>query len=1534
MNNPNMPNMMGGLRVGAQQNFILYYRKQQQQQQQQKTLQGWQQSVPPELRAQLAHEISSCWRLMKPEMNEMQTMQAAVRFETTTFSSSQTKDQYVSTIKQKLTEMQVLRQRAMAGMTNGLNNPQNAMNPGQMGVMGQSGLQPQRQNTPQQFQSGFPNPQLQRPMQPSPIPMSQSGSNMGVNGAETANPQQNQGNPQVTMQQGQQQRPRFDDFTVTFVMQRLMDQMSLEAKKRFQQDAAALPPDKLQQFKAMGIDPTVFRIRQQAEVMLRSGQVPVGMLQQAAQAANQNRGAMQQGGQQNQMQNQQMNANRQSNQEFDFNALANQQIEALRVQDQGQTVVPASNNPNASQMGSFPGQNAQAGQAQNAALAAQRAHVANLQSINLQRQHAQVQAQARARADQQQQQQAAQARNAGQMLQGQMGGLNLPPGTAQSPAMPMLTRPLAAPGQPGPTTPQQRPQAHIPQMTPQGQGQPQIDPQVATQLMREAQQRAAAAAQGQPLTEQTRMALIPADIDPTIKQHLLKLPDAQFRMTLANYASRRNNVPQNGVLSGGQSASGQPNMMMNSAQALQLGMQNPMMNGNMGNIGRGPGMNNGQQTPNGMGVQQLPMGQHPAMQQQQQQQHQQQQRLAIAQQLLSQNPGIIANTDGKPYPPTVLSVQTRQHVPENVKTWDQLKQWAIRNPNLMSGMAPQRLLLLQVLHFQDMMRQEHNKQNGMAGVRFQPPINGGVVAPPAQMTPGQVSARTPQQQAGMPPLAHMQVTPQELQVFRQRLQPNHAGTTDDQLRQYIMDQKTMRRQQIIDLQAAQQRDQGQPAAPTAMALQQPQVSRPQPTQAQPVQPTPQPKPANKQTQSQQSAQPNAQNNLNRGVKRPHEDAAEPPTEPPTASVAPQAPVMVPSRSQQGVHNLTQEQISKLTPAQQQQMRSQLLKAQDASNNKAPPLPFPPQEELSKRLKDPAREQRYRLMVAEEEQNVPRGQTVQLSPETRAQLELFVKERMINIRKIEYALRIFLAGYDGTDSGSIIRTVIKARVALFRQINHQDGSLNADLSMSPEGFRENIGRILSFVGKIMSRMAADRQQGQSAPAQPNSQQPQPPQSRPQALSARGAQLNAENLRINEMEQTRLKAPQAPTTDRPPFPLGGQSPQGTPAYFEGATAVKELRLPEKKRPRVDSNAHTPTSLPKASPRMGTGKGSSPELKRQPAPMKVEERKPTFRCKNAECEFHGRGFDTQAELETHVSQAHARIDDPMQFALQAMAEYADVDVKTGHAKKGPAVANRGAKPAAAVSRPQPTKAGQTPSLSQNAGTPAGPQAAATPMARVSTQTGIKGSPSASLLKTPQTGAKVATPSTGALAKATPSSVAKPSAKEPEMAVLPGLETEDTLQPLIPTSLLDFTYEEVYSALDANGPFTVLDLKDEDNSWALRSRPSSPIATPDSTSKDTPSTRQSDICENDNLQISLSMKEAAVPLDIPAAWVSAQSGDYPFDANLSDDLTTLGATLPPMDSDELMLFYPDSMTMDFDTLDKTFESMGGSGNSTTWYG
>ena len=632
--------------------------------------------------------------------------------------------------------------------------------------------------------------------------------------------------------------------------------------------------------------------------------------------------------------------------------------------------------------------------------------------------------------------------------------------------------------------------------------------------------------------------------------------------------------------------------------------------------------------------------------------------------------------------------------------------------------------------------------------------------------------------------------------------------------------------------------------------------------------------------------------------------------------------MIAQRSQHGL-NLTQEQMSKLTPLQQAQVKAQLLKAQDASNSanaKGPQQqrPVPSADEINARMNDPARDNRLKAIMAEVERTLPPGQPTQIPPPIRASLQGSLQKQLPILKRVDWALRCFYASFDvESGSESVIRQIMTARCLLFREMNSENGMLNDQITLPTDGFKTHVRTVLNFVSKINTRMLQSTQ-SQSINTQQSPQQPHAGSDA--SLAASPAQLNAANLKQHtESHQRGSKVPQAPTTDRPPFPLGGgQSPSGAPKYFDDVPRITNLVLPDKKRARMEPGSQSSTPGPRPSPRMGTGKSNSPELKRQSTTEKQIPSRPTFKCKLADCEYSVRGFDTQKELDAHASIAHAKIDDPLQFALQSMADYLDLDPKTGEPRADVAASKPAAKPvpapAASASRApvQVIKSEYTPSVAQNASTPVGHHAAATPMTRIPTQTGMKNSPSANLLKTPQTMVKVATPSTGVQAKPTPTSGTKMTVKESAPVTAAEPEKPVDLQPMVPPSLLDYPYEEAFAALDANGPFTVLDLKDVDNSWAVRSRPSSPTETPDSSSKDTPSTRQSDISENDNLQINLD-------IDMPDAWTVGMYGDaLPLDMQLSDDLQTLGVSLPPMDSDEMMLF---PSLMDLDALEKQMD-------------
>jgi hypothetical protein len=76
-------------------------------------------------------------------------------------------------------------------------------------------------------------------------------------------------------------------------------------------------------------------------------------------------------------------------------------------------------------------------------------------------------------------------------------------------------------------------------------------------------------------------------------------------------------------------------------------------------------------------------------------------RVAAARQLLQQSPDMINATDSSAFPPTVLHPQIRANVPLDIKSWGQLKQWAVWNPVLTPGLNMDKLILLQALCYED-----------------------------------------------------------------------------------------------------------------------------------------------------------------------------------------------------------------------------------------------------------------------------------------------------------------------------------------------------------------------------------------------------------------------------------------------------------------------------------------------------------------------------------------------------------------------------------------------------------------------------------------------------------------------------------------------------------------------------------------------------------------------------------------------------------------------------------------------------------------
>jgi hypothetical protein len=1431
----------------------------------------------------LASQLYTSVKLFRPNLADDEAVNQASHIEEERWRTSNSKEEYMQTTRQRLNQIMGWRQQQMNAIQH-----QSAMNNASLSMMGQSGMPNQRPNPPQQTPQPFPNAHLQRPMQASPIPMTQSQSQMGmnsaVNGANAPGPQQQHANPRPPQQQQSGQLFNPGNERLFALARNLMNTAAPQFHEKMRQDVEMWPATKRDSLRAKGIDPLLWRYREHIQGMINQKQGKPFASQQHPPGAGQGDRFMQQLGQPNPMMGQQFNLNQRhqgmvnaaSGQNLDPNELANQQLEALRVQDQGQQVVPASNNPTATPMMSFGGQTPQSTPAQNNF--AQRQAFASAQA---------AQRQAHAQAQAQQAQAQAQGQATQQMLmRQQMGNPNGPSAPQQNGQMPLLTRPMVPTGHQGPTTPQQRPQSHVPQMTPQVP--PQVDPQIAAQLMQEAHQRATALQpQPQTLTTQERMKLLGQihqngqQLPEAVRNKLLNLPDQQFRAFM-----QRNRRPQgpammgNGQFPESQPQVGQPTMQMNPAQGLPMGLQQtPTMNAaNMNTMNQQQSMIPGQQQQqllNAPGPPQMMAPQGVVNHQ----------RMLHAQSIIQNSPQLLAAMDNQPYPPRLVDAQARQHLPPDVRTWGQLKTWAKGNPPV-AGLELSKLNLFQALGLID--RQAHitaQRQQEMAGQRFPSQNVNANQAPQARMAgvPPVQGPPRPGPQLG-DALLHQtaqSVTPQEMLSWRQRLPPQQQSVPDQQLRLYIAKVKLKNHeQQQQHRQLQQMQMQGNQMSQPIMTPQAQQISRP-PTQPPPAtQPVPTAKPMNKAPQPPKTAQPPvqqpAQASSKQGVKRPHEDANE--HSGPSSSVqnaAPQAPPMAISKSQQGMPSLTAQQMASLTPQQQAQVRERLLKAQDLTNKPqqgtGPSQPFRQLSfrEVQARLKDPVNEQKMKQILAEEEQKAPRGAPVPLGPEQRASIQNMLRSSQPSLKRLDWSMRVFLASYEsGSGPEDIFRKVARSRALLYRQLNPHNGSLVDEVTINEHDFEEAVRNSVSFVQKVLRNFAllTKAMEGQQS-AQQQPDQPQDAQSAKQPPTQR---------------QDTAKAPPPPTTDKPPFPLGVQSPSGVPIYpKESAIKPDDLRLPKSKRQKVDP-VHR-----------------SPDLKR---PEKPVEQKPNFKCKDSSCDWSVRGFDTQAELDAHFKESHAKIDDPLQFALNAAADFSNIDITTGEPfkPKDTSASTTGAKPNAQPAKGQTAKSGQTPNVT----TPA--QTAATPMGRVATQTNAaKGSPSTNLLRTPQSTAKAATPGTAMPARPASTSTSQPQTKDAGSERVTQLEDLDveSLFELDPSTI--FNVDEMLAAADANGPYTTLDL-DDDSSWMLRSSSDSPsINTPDTSAKSSPFAQGSANLENAKIHIDLGVN------DLPEAWLATLQGNsLPINAQLSDDLQALNVELPLEESDNWVTsWYGDMM-------------------------
>ncbi|KAF2139564.1 uncharacterized protein K452DRAFT_300121 [Aplosporella prunicola CBS 121167] len=1445
------------------------------------TLTGWQSTLGADARTNAVWQLYSLLRLARPGVPDSALLNQAMQHESGMLSTSQSKEEYLTKFKaasQRLTELRAKNadQASMAMQ------PNNSMAASQMGMMHQTPMQATGSN---QGQNAFHQPypaHLQHQMQASPLPMTQNPSSTGMDNSNIPSQVQQQGmqQPQPNLQFGPE-----DQQKITEITRQLRQRLRPEDENRIRTELQSMPIEKRQALEQRNIDPIMWRLRQNAMRLYAAQKRAAQTGGQMGQQPNQGPGMAGRGMPNPMMQRtpQMGNTTPQQNgmgggAEFDYAQLTSQQADAVRSAQAGHDVVPASNNPGMGQMGGFNamagGQPGQMGaQGRNPAQQPPGFNIHQAQRDNAIRQ---IQAQAQAQA------QAARAQGMTPQqlaLMGQRPGFNMPPGGPQNTAgMSLLTRPMMPPGPGGNGTPQPRPPQAGGQMPPQNFGQGAPGMSQAARALQEAHMRAAAAQTqlpGGPIT--ARASLIPANVPGPVRQKMLEVPEDQFRALLTKWFNANGNRPPFGP----NANMSQPGAQMGPQQGNPGGMSMMGPNANMP-----PFMQQGQMQ-NGMNNPQM-------------QQVFQHEMMARPQNDVPLNPQIVQQMDTLPYPPPIADA-VRQSMPENIRSWGQLKEWVSRNPNPMLPM--EKLTRVQRIHYEKLSGQQQNNAANLGMPNGHP--NG-----PGQLGPGHPNGQAPQapmMPAGGTPnpgmqqrmaamqaaqrqrlmMAIQQVSAADIQRVRQQYGPRVANASDDHLRQQIA---TMRLQQ-------QQKAMGQPNMP-GMPPQPPNMGMPQgpnmqqpPRVPQPGQPQPAPQMSGQQPQGQakQAPQPKQPGNATpkvqpqQGLKRPSSDDVVEVADP----SKPQAPPMQPSQSQQRPLGMTQAQFEKLTPQQQQVLRQKQMAiqaaqaqtqnqgqgaaVQGAATQSGQEISTAERNELTKK---------FMMLLTEVSQSVGQRPVIEVPPEAKAAMAQKLRAQGNIIQGID---KFMLADYVRHRDDKRTKNIIMVRHLLFSQLDGQR-QLREQVTIEPANFEKLLHNIDVFMRQVAKEAQNDKNEKnekKSKAAETAQADGAQPQAQPSANATQGPQskLSHANLQAFQDHQAAIlrrpqsgsKPPAAPTSSQPPFSFS--SPHGTPVYppnRQSELTPEKLKLPAKKKQRTsaDSTPAQGTPIATSSPQIGK---LSPELRRDASQPGLPA-KPRFSCPHQICDFSARGFETKEELDGHMKEQHAKIEDPLQFAVDSVAEGLglNADGSSKAPKVDAAAANR-SKPMSVAKAPAlaAAKTGQTPIVKAEAATPVPGGAAATPMNRVPTQTGIKSSPSANF-KTPQAaGIKTQTPGSGSGAipmHRTPSKlgVSKDIAGKPVDGTLPAGAVDGLLSPPKDATAADPWRNCPLSPKELSNLFDF----EEDILGEVCSMPAeqfvfqhdglTPTTTPSPADTDkSATTATSDISENDKLNIKISAED-----------------------------------------------------------------------------
>ena len=717
---------------------------------------------------------------------------------------------YDTVCREKLNDIHALRLKKAAREELQFQNPQNGqMNMGMQQLPMQNGLPASR---PGQFPQGIPNPQLQRAMQPAPMPAQQQFV-QNFNHQQQHLMNNNLSNPQMPMQPAQQgqnpsqiiPRPMTNNSTqlnhqeTTHVMamaHQMRSRASEQELESLRQRLASTPDETKALWRQSGVDPLTWYFRNlamrnfqhskarhnasqhqiQPNMMTGMGaQQPISMPQNAVSTAAPQFGGLTQG----------FDPSFGGNMQQLGNQIFGLQQDALRSQEEGQVVVPVSGNQTTSQQPTM--QPTPQQQTMNQPTPARSMMNSQMTHQEKMQQTARMQAQGR-------------IQNAGGMqnqmqthqnnLQGQAGGLNGHMNQAmpqRSPAMPNLNRPL------GPST----------QQGPSQLRQPGPPPQAQTQDAGSAHQRSQQPPPGQSGGgDAAQLQVIP----PGLQQKLSHLPPAQQQAMWLQWQKAMSARNQAGNLTrthaSGTGMAG-PDFQISQVQPPQGHQVNQPAPGQTPAVGV---QNFGNFDPSLGQPQNMPISGHQIVQGRPfEGQFRPQQPQQMPQSRIGKGPPPAMNDDQlrqmdqQPFPPNFMN--TSNTVPPDVKRWGELKAWAAQNQSSMPPDIMNKLRHVQAMQFGEMVKrqlisQQKSSQIAVAQASLSSaPAQQSGPAPPAQMVgPHDNMPQAPNPNPlpmGMPPNMPAFQPPSAEQLRNFRIQnPQYRDVPDDYLRQQHMRQKT------------------------------------------------------------------------------------------------------------------------------------------------------------------------------------------------------------------------------------------------------------------------------------------------------------------------------------------------------------------------------------------------------------------------------------------------------------------------------------------------------------------------------------------------------------------------------------------------------------------------------------------------------------------------------------------------------------------------------------------------------------------------